>query len=406
MKFRATTVAFFGATMLISASAFGQSASYTPESEGFTDSFPNAGGPYLPSGHGSFDFMQDPSNIGTDASLPELNLHYEAGVWGTNGNEPAAFAHVRANFTPADGVDYLFPPPPLGYARVRCTRDVDPHCACQQPDPDECYYFTLASASVGRLYRLINTSAMMLPDDVDFIPVLVDYRVLTLLNQTGGPGIANLTASVRISYPSGQGRFARQLDCGQAGCVSSTENPAPSTGTLVVPVEVARAEELSLSIDATVFLADNPACAPVTSLPNEPCLVPPYGGTATVLVDPYVYIDPDWEFANLFVVETTSDGVEWFTAERTNLDVSTLGFEGTGGSGGGGPGPVGGAGGSNGTGGTPGFGGNSNPGAGGGNMAEGGGGGCSAVGLDSSSSPPLAMLAFLFVAALMRRTRD
>jgi len=47
-----------------------------------------------------------------------------------------------------------------------------------------------------------------------------------------------------------------------------------------------------------------------------------------VHVDPYVYVDPSWEYADWFEVQTTSDGVEWLAVKRTTIDLSTFGLEG------------------------------------------------------------------------------
>ena len=168
-----------------------------------------------------------------------------------------------------------------------------------------------------------------------------------------------------------------------------------------VPVEAA--EELSLDVSATIFVNDHPNCAPVPTLPNEPCLVPRYGGEAWVHVDPYVYVDPSWEYADWFEVQTTSDGVEWLAVMRTAVDLSTFGLEGGNGVPDGGvPDPDAGAGGMGGTagsGGTPGTG-------GGGNPSNGDGGGCSVTSVSPASESNLALLALFVVgAAICRRRR-
>jgi hypothetical protein len=117
-----------------------------------------------------------------------------------------------------------------------------------------------------------------------------------------------------------------------------------------------------------------------------------------------VYVDPSWEYADWFEVQTTSDGVEWLAATRTDVDLSTFGFEGGGGlqdggvpdagagGMGGGLGPDAGAGGTSGSGGS-----------GGSGPSADGGGGCAVA--SSSGSPLPLLLLFWAVALICRRTR-
>ncbi len=403
-------VRFASITLLVSlltASAWAQSASSTPESLGTTIVFPNAGGSYIASSYGTFDLFKEATGTDDVATNPEVTIHFEAGAWGSGGNEPMVFAYVRSLFDIAGEAEYLRPPlPTVGYARVPCTRDVDPHCQCIHPDPNECYHFTLAGASVRRPYRLVNMSGMMLPGDVSLIPLLVDYNVH--LGSDDIPGLAegqtpfSPSALVRLAYPTSQSVVSRTLNCTANKCVTREMDPAPSGGTFAMQVPVGAAEELLLDVSATIFVNDHPNCAPVPTLPNEPCLVPRYGGEAWVHVDPYVYVDPSWEYADWFEVQTTSDGVEWLAVMRTAVDLSTFGLEGGNGVPDGGvPDPDAGAGGMSGTagsGGTPGTGGSGNP-------SNGDGGGCSVTSASPASESNLALLALFVLGAVIRRRR-
>jgi hypothetical protein len=400
------------AVALPSASTSAQSASSTPSRIGPTIVFADAGGDYEASSYGTFDLSKKATGTDDVATNPQVNIHYEAGAWGTLGREPMAFAFMRASFGTVTPANYLRPAIPLvGYARVACTRDVDPHCECIRPDPDECYHFTISASSVRRPYRLINMSGMSLPGNVSFIPVLVDYHVNLGMQQNGvlpeEQFAFNPTAKVSVSYPDGPGRFTRRLNCNLNGCGLATGNAAPSRGTLEVPVTVSAAEDLLLDLSTTIYLNDRPNCMVIDTLPNDPCLVPPYGGDAWVLVDPYVYIDPSWEYADWFEVQTSADGDEWFTAEPTAVDLSTFGLEGAGGSGGpggtagtpaGGPDagvPDGGTGGANGMVGS---------GGGAGIGDDGGGGGCG-VARSRSSSPDVMLFLMLAAGATIARRR-
>jgi hypothetical protein len=401
------------ATSFSSAPAWAQSASTTPEElEAFSE-FPNAGGSYNAVSRGSFDLFKEGVNTNDIANNPEVSIHFEAGAWGSGGNEPMVFVYVDSHFGAVPPADYLRPPiPTVGYARVPCVRDVDVHCECIRPDPDECYHFTIAAAAVRRPYRIVNMSGMMLPGNVSFIPVLVDYRVNRGVRPTtplpDDQGLFNYSAKVSLRYPSGQSSFVRSLDCTPSKCVTFSMNPAPSEGSFEVPVTVGAADELLLDVSAVIYVNDLPDCVTVSTAQGDMCLVPPYGGEAWVHVDPYVYVDPSWEYADWFEVQTTADeaGTQWVEAQRTNVDLSTFGIDGGGGSAG-----TGGAGGSTGApdggvpdGGTAGTGGT----AGSDGSPNGGSssGGCSvAISSSPSSHLPLLLLFMAAATAPVRRSR-
>ena len=194
------------------------------------------------------------------------------------------------------------------------------------------------------------------------------------------------------------------MQCGIDTCSDFGLDPVPPEGTFAVPVAVRAAEELTLDVSARVGVSDSPNCVTVPTLPNDPCLVPPYGGDAWVHVDPYLYVDPSWEYASWFEVQTSSDGVEWLPVKRTEVDLSTFGLEGGNGLPDGGVPDAGGIGGSGGATGTAGSGGT--PGAGGGGgPSNSDGGGCTIVGVADSSGSHLVLLAVLVAAAVVRRRR-
>ncbi|MBW2687853.1 MAG: hypothetical protein JRE19_18370 [Deltaproteobacteria bacterium] len=316
------------------------------------------------------------------------------------------FAYVQSSFAVVANADYLRPTvPAAGYARVPCIRDVDVHCQCLNPAPAPCYHYTIAAASVRRPYRIVNTSGMMLPASVSLIPVLVDYAVhrgdIATLPLPDDQTQFNHSAKVRLSYPSGQATFSRSLDCTPAKCVTFSMDPAPPQGSFEVPVTIDGAGELLLDVSATIFVNDQPDCVTVSTAQGDMCLVPPYSGEAWVHVDPYVYVDPSWEYADWFTVQTTTDeaGTDWVEAVRTTVDLSTFGIEGSGGTGGTAGIPDGGIpdAGTGGAGGTTGSGGSS---------ANGDGGGCSVATSSQSSGSHLPLLALFIAAAIaLRRKR-
>ncbi|MBW2688014.1 MAG: hypothetical protein JRE19_19225 [Deltaproteobacteria bacterium] len=379
-----------GTTLLLSASAWAQSATTTPEVLDSTAAFPNAGGSYSPVSQGSFDLFKAATSTDEIATNPEVTIHFEAGAWGTGGNEPMVFAYVQSNFAVVGNADYLRATvPAAGYARVPCTRDLDVHCECLNPAPAPCYHFTVAAATVRRPYRIVNISGMTLPGDVEFIPVLVDYSVhrgdIATLPLPDDQTQFNHSAKVRLSYPDGQATFSRSLDCTPAKCVLTFSGvTAPPVGTLEVPVTLDGAGELLLDISAAIVVNDRPDCVTVSTAQGDMCLVPPYGGEAWVHVDPYVYVDPSWEYADWFAVQTTADeaGTDWVEAVRTTVDLSTL------------PDPDAGTGGTGGTAGS------------GGSSANGDGGGCSvAASSPSSGSQPALLILFVATAIALRHKR-
>ena len=403
----------FGTTLFLSTSAWAQSATTRPEVSESTALFPNAGGSYGPVSRGSFDLFKEGVNTNDIANNPEVSIHFEAGAWGSGGNEPMVFAYVDAAFRAVAPANYLRDPVPLvGYARVACIRDVDVHCECLNLAPAPCYHYTFAAATVRRPYRLVNTSGMMLPGNVSLIPVLVDYAVRRGSRAT----IAlpedqlhfGISGQVRLAYPDGQATFSRFVNCDNYDCHSWEGGLAPSEGTFEVPVAVRAAQDLVLDVSATIYVNDGPNCITVSTAQGDMCLVPPYAGVAWSHIDPYVYVDPSWEYADWFEVETTTDeaGTQWAEATRTTVDLSTFGLEGGGGSGG--------SGGTGGTGGTAGVPDGGVPDAGTGGTAgsagtpsggNGNGGGCSVSTSSRTSGSQLPLLMLLAAAAIVFRRR-
>lgn len=155
-----------------------------------------------------------------------------------------------------------------------------------------------------------------------------------------------------------------------------------------------------LSVEVTIFVSLAPECETVNTELGDLCVVPGYGGSASALVDPYVYIDPDWPYASWFEVQTTSDDANttWVAVKRTPIDPSAFGIEADGEPMDGGV-PDGGTGGDGSVDMDAGAGGSMDPGVQG---TGNGGGGCS-VGPRQSAAP--ACLAFLVVAAAIARRR-
>jgi MYXO-CTERM domain-containing protein len=90
---------------------------------------------------------------------------------------------------------------------------------------------------------------------------------------------------------------------------------------------------VQLSVEATIYTLLDPDCIVVTTPEGDRCLVPPYDGRASLLVDPYVYIDPTWPHASWFEVQTTSDQANdtWVAVKRTSVDPNAFGIGADGG---------------------------------------------------------------------------
>ena len=272
------------------------------------------------------------TNANTHASDPGLVTEASAAAWGSAGREPIVAASIRYEFKPADGLLYLNDETSYSFS---CDPATDALCF-----PDGTVVRT-ARATLKRRYRVVVAPGATLPADVSSAPILVDYEVYfahqgSHLGSEGAPIAATWAqASVKFgNYSASGGGFifnGKGVDCssrnaGVLECRSSTGN-APTKGTLS-PMQVNIGENTSyfLQILAAAHRNDAATCTPRVQIEGQPCLVDPWSGSARVVTDPYVYVDPAWPHAASVLVQMAEDedATTWVVPQRTQLDFDTM----------------------------------------------------------------------------------
>jgi hypothetical protein len=273
------------------------------------------------------------TKVNTYASDPELITEVSAGAWGSAGREPIVAATVRYELKPASGLFYLNNS--ASSYTFSCDPTTDALCF-----PDGSVVRT-ARGSLTRRYRVVKTPGAQLPADVTSAPILVDYEVhfRHLGSRLGSAGTQvpapRAQASVKFgNYSASGGGYiynGRGVDCGSTntGALQCNDQAgtAPTKGTLS-PTQVGIGEETNyyLRILALASRDDFPYCKPRVEYDGDPCLVDPWSGSATVVTDPYVYVDPSWPHAALVRLEMAEDEAEttWVTPQRTPLDFDNM----------------------------------------------------------------------------------
>ena len=291
----------------------------------------NAGGSYLPAASGASDAFYEAPSTDFPVAAPSLEWHFEAAAWASDGQEVAAFVHADVLFSAAPGAMYLNPPPQSGtmsFSGYSAPCDPTTHNHCDCTFPTNCMYETFAYARVNRLYRVVNTTMNSLPPDEDFVPLLVDYahhrRFNIPLPLPEPQGLFSVVSTVKISYPrpGGGSPISEEVRCSRETCA----NGEALSGTLEFFVPVDSLDAVSLAVSANVFVNNNPTCQIVDIDDQQLCVVPVYGGGVQVLVDPFVYVDPTWQYASWFEVEASDDnGATWQTTTRTTFDLEAFG---------------------------------------------------------------------------------
>ena len=348
-------------------------------------------GAYAPSTSGSAVLMlEGTANSDNNTGHPDIRLSLQSVAWADFGNEPAVFVRASAFFSTAAGANVLLRPPQAtaehgaGYlGPPRCRPNLSNLCE-EGTNPG---YRTLPSAAVRQPYRVRNTTPNMLPSGVNVIPLKVDYAIWA--HTSGRNANASGTVSMVATDDNGNSRDQRVSCNARDGC------GATGRGTMDFPIGLEEADGLQLGISAGAVINDKPECEErMLQDGTVLCVVDPYSANSRALVDPYVYVDPQWQYADWFVVEATQDGNTWHEAVRTPFDPAAFdlldGAGGTGGSGGldGGTPDAG----NNGTGGSAGTGGE----------GGGSGGGCT-VGQPKFNDTPWFVFAFAVLVAMRPR---
>jgi hypothetical protein len=97
-------------------------------------------------------------------------------------------------------------------------------------------------------------------------------------------------------------------------------------GTFKHYVPITKLTEVQLSVAAHI-LTGSSACRDRFVGGETQCVSSPIVASGHAVADPYLYIDPAWEYASYFTIEMATDETDttWVTPERTPFDPVTLG---------------------------------------------------------------------------------
>jgi hypothetical protein len=298
--------------------------------------------------HGAEKRVDPPPANGALWTQPGLDLRLGAGAWGQGAQEPMAIAQTTFSYLTAEGVNFLAP--------TDGNNGIWYRFACEEGTP-LCYQdgaggrldvWQNASAAVRRAYRLTQTNPTPLPSSVTHVPMLVDYKMSVVVNGTreqGDQTAPGLSASTQVTFGFWEPFKDDLYNLKQKGVMASYRasgihcstygfnEPLPTqgntcSGTFLNDVPLSRRELLVLIVYAATSFDKAPICRNVDTAEGTQCLVRPWGASGHAAADPYVYVDPNWEYASWFELEMASDDSDttWVTPERTAIDPETLTF--------------------------------------------------------------------------------
>jgi hypothetical protein len=298
--------------------------------------------------HGAEKHVDPPPANGGSWTQPGLELRLGAGGWGEGAQEPMAIAQTTFSYLTDEGVDFL--------AKTDGNNGIWYKFACEEGTP-LCYQdsaggqldvWQSASAAVRRAYRLTQVNATALPSSVTHVPMLVDYKMSVVVEGTreqGDQTLPGLSASTQVTFGFWDPFKDDLYNLKQKGVMASYRatgiycstygvgDPLPTqgntcSGTFLNAVPLSRRDLLVLVVYAATSFDKAPICRNVDTPEGTQCLVRPWGASGHAAADPYVYIDPNWEYASWFKLEMASDESDttWVTPERTAIDPETLTF--------------------------------------------------------------------------------
>lgn len=281
-------------------------------------------------GHVRIEPPANPKNNAT--GNPGIDITLGAGGWGKDGAEPMAIARTSINMLVGQGVyGYFEPKPGIGInfdcpnGPVLCSVDSAGSRLLQT-----------ANSQVRRRYRVRQTNPAPLPNSVTAVPVKVDFRVAIYISGNSDFGRdfrEGLTSSVSVQFGSLTISKKARVECGGGSTVSCSVNgaayaPIQGTrldGTLTYQAPIAALDQLMLHLGVGNFV-ERGACVDMVTPEGTYCLIKPWRASGHGVADPYVYIDPSWQYASWFALEMSADETDttWVTPQRTNVDLETL----------------------------------------------------------------------------------
>lgn len=281
-----------------------------------------------------------PPASGTIATEPGLEMRLGAGGWGENSREPMAIAQASFSYTTPDGVQWLNPTSASKWYEWPCTPGTV-LCHREMGNVDVRYYiWTSARSTIRWAYRVVQVNPGTLPTSVKQVPLKIDYRmgvhIRGLREDSDGVGLApGLDASAHVLFTDSSGNTKGvmcPLTKDGLKCITYLKNePVPSgaytaSGSFDFPAGLKVLEKLVLVLNASVHVPNSATCRERQTSQGPTCLNAPWAASGHAVADPYVYIDPAWEYASWFKVEMAADETDtaWVTPTRSPIDTETL----------------------------------------------------------------------------------
>jgi hypothetical protein len=281
---------------------------------------------------------------GEYVSQPGLDLSLAVGVWGVGAEEPMVLARTSFRYTTDPSIEYLFPTDGSNgiWYKFACEEGTP---LCYADTDGEFDVWKNSKAALRRSYRLTQTNPGTLPKTVTHAPILVDYKMALVVegtHQQGGMTVPGLTGKATVAfghwepfkddlynYRSGLVQLYGKLDSVECwGDDGNFVDPTGRTcaGTFLRQVPLVHGDKLALEASAELFVQTAPACEEVDTADGPQCLVKPWNASGHAIADPYLYIDPTWEYASWFKLEISADETDtvWVTPKRTEIDPETL----------------------------------------------------------------------------------
>lgn len=281
-------------------------------------------------GHARVEPPANPKNNAT--GNPGIDITLGAGGWGKDGSEPMAIARTTVNMLVSEGVYGYFAPKPGTGINFGCPNGP---VLCSV-DPGGSRLLQTANSQVRRRYRVRQTNPAPLPKSVTEVPVKLDFRLAIYISGNsdfGGGFREGLTSSVSVQFGSLTSSKKVRAECTGGSTVSCGVNGgsyAPIQGkrldgTLSYQAPIAALDQLMLYLGVANFV-ESGACKDVVTPEDTYCLIKPWRASGHGVADPYVYIDPSWQYASWFALEMSADETDttWVTPQRTNVDLETL----------------------------------------------------------------------------------
>jgi MYXO-CTERM domain-containing protein len=255
-----------------------------------------------------------------------------------------ALARTRFQYTTDTSIQYISPTNGSNgiWYRFACVEGTP---LCYRDEQNELDVWKNGTAGLHRRYRLTKINPGTLPRGVTHAPILVDYKMAHVIDGTykqGGmtvPGLRSKTTVAFGHYESGaNGKYVFRQSIVQgfgklnsATCWGADGNFVDPTGRTCAgrfrrQVPIASGDALQLIATAELIIDSAPGCEMVDTPDGPQCLVKPWNASGHAISDPYVFIDPAWEYASWFKLEMSADETDsvWVTPERTHLDPETL----------------------------------------------------------------------------------